>query len=339
MRDDHFGKNILIIKPGAIGDLLQLTPVIRALAIRFPGARITLLVGTHATAELFLHNPHVAATVVFERRREHRSWSSLLGLWRRLRRERYDLVINFQRSNLKAWFLATAALPCRILVYHKIRSMPVVDNYLQTVAPLGIAGQSRSLELSVGSEDARYADRLFAENGWEGKTVIALNPGASHAVNRWGNDRFAALADVLKERISAQIIIIGGPEDIDLAAEISSAARSKPFVLTGNATLLQLGAVLRKCEVLVSGDTGPLHLATAVGTRVAALFGAADPSRTGPVGEGHRVLQAGELSCVPCRSRVCSNGRRLACMENITVQQVADAVVAMATTSRRSGQR
>lgn len=326
-----YSMNVLIIKPGAIGDLLQLTPAIRSLAARYPASHITLLVGTDATAALFKHNHYVAETIVYDKRGKHNSLLSLLMLWRSIRRIKYDLVINFQRSNWKTWFLATAALPCRILVYHKARnqSVHVVDNYLDTLAPLGISRQRRNLELAVGAENDHFAEKFFSEKGYNGQTVIALNPGASHPVNRWGVERFAALADALVQNLSAKIIIIGGPEDIVLAKAISSATTVKPLVLCGTMTLLQLGAVLKKCSLLISGDTGPLHLATAVGTRVVALFGAADPARTGPVGAEHRVIQAEGVVCRPCRSRICTSSVDRECMDKISVQQVFDAVKSM----------
>lgn len=325
------GKRILIIKPGAIGDLLQLTPAIRALAVCWPGARISLLVGARATATLFQYNPYVEETLVYDKRGEHRSFFSLLKLWRHLRRSKYELVINFQRSNLKTWLLATAALPCRMLVYHKTRdqAVHVVDNYMKTLAPLGISGQSRLLELFVGKDDERFAEDLFSVNGYSGKIVIALNLGSSHPVNRWATERFTAVADALVQRLSAKIIIIGGNDDVALAEQVAAAAAARPLVLSGKATLLQLGAILRRCELLISSDTGPLHLATAVGTKVVALFGAADPARTGPVGTGHRVIQAQGVPCVPCRDRACAGSHPLECMEKISAQEVIAAVMDM----------
>jgi len=322
--------NILIIKPGAIGDLLQLTPVLRALKTRHPRSRISLLVGSSATAALFQYNPHVSETLVFDKQRR-RSFTTLLKLWRHVHRAKYDLVINFQRSNLKAWFLASAALPSRVLVYRKSRdsAIHVVENYMKTVEDLGISSQDRRLELFVGKNDELFAEELFTRNNWPGKPVIALNPGASHPVNRWAADRFAALADIVANRLSAKVIIIGGKEDLSLAEAIAGKTKIKPLVLTGKATLLQLGAVLKRCELLVSGDTGPLHLATAVGTRVVALFGAADPARTGPVGTGHRVMQARAVTCVPCRSRSCGNRANLECMDAISAQEVFQAIAEM----------
>jgi lipopolysaccharide heptosyltransferase II len=325
--------NILIIKPGAIGDLLQITPVIRALHGKYPGARISIMVGSAATASLFRHNPLVHEAIVFDKRGEQRSIKALAGLWRRLRRERYDLVLNFQRSNLKGWFLASAAFPCRLLVYHKARRHGVhaVANHLETLAPLGIdlAAADHRLEIYPGTEAKRFACELFARENLNGATVIALNPGASHPVNRWGTKQFALLADSLSERLQARVIIVGGREDAGLAEDIAAICASRPLLLTGRTDLLQLAAVLGRCALLVTGDTGPMHIATAVGTRVLALFGAADPARTGPVGSGHRVIQAASVACVPCRSRRCANSRYLECMERITAEEAHAVVIGM----------
>lgn len=335
---NKYPSSILIIKPGAIGDLLQLTPVIRALHGKFPQATISVLLGSAVTATLFQHNPLVYETIIFEKRGAHRSLSSLVKLWRYLHGKRYDLVLNFQRSNVKSWFLASAAFPCRVLVYNKSRGRIVhaVVNHLETLAPLGISlsDVDQRLELFLGDENGKYAQELFSLNGFTGKNVIAINPGASHPVNRWQVEKFASLADRLAEQSSVKVVIVGGKEDQPLAAEIFRSSRTKPLVLTGKTDLLQLGAILRKCAVLVSGDTGPMHMATAVGTRVVALFGAADPARTGPVGNGHLVLQAGNVDCVPCRSRRCSRKEQLICMENITVEEVFDAVTSMLAEGR-----
>lgn len=323
-------ENILIIKPGAIGDLLQITPVIRALHGKYPLARISLLVSSGVTASLFSYNPLVHETIIFDKRGEHRSLFALFRLRQRLRQGRYDLVLNFQRSNLKAWFLASAAFPCRVLVYQKARNRTVhaVVNHLETLAPLGIdlSEAGHELELRTGTEAKRFVDELFAEEGLAGVPLIAINPGASHRVNRWSTERFASLADTLAERLRARVLIVGGGEDVGLASEIASRCASSPLLLTGRTDLLQLGALLKRCQFLVTGDTGPMHIATAVGTKVIALFGAADPARTGPVGEGHIVLQVGGLVCVPCRSRSCKHTPYLECMSLITVDEVMRAV-------------
>jgi heptosyltransferase-2 len=308
-----------------------MTPVLRALRRYSPEAEITMIVGSATTASLFANDHRVSDTIVFDRRGEQRSLSTRLRLWRKLRARRYDLVLNFQRSNLNAWFLTSAALPCRVLVYHKAKNRTVhaVVNYLETLDPLDIPGTDTALELNLDEASRSYARGLFSSEGIDEAPVVALNPGATHAVNRWPTAHFAELADRISEQHAVRVIIVGGPDDVLLADEIVALSRSKPLSLAGMTSLLQLGAVLEKCSVLVSGDTGPLHMATAVGTKTIALFGAADPARTGPVGSGHTVIQATGVACVPCRSRRCSNHRYLECMEGITVREVADVAAEM----------
>lgn len=318
--------NILIIKPGAIGDLLQLTPAIRALHGKYSQARISVLVSSAATAALFQHNPHVHETIVFDKRGVHRSPFALAKLWLQLYRARYELVVNYQRSNLKAWFLISAALPCRILVYHKARGRTVhaVLNHIETLAPLGIDPSlvDQHLEFEPGAEAAQFAADLFSSSGFAGKPVVALNPGASNRIKCWSPRRFARLADRLVAERGAGVVIVGGADERDLAESIVSRMKCPVLDLVGKTTLPQLGAVLQSCTTIVTGDTGPLHMATAVGIPAVALFGAINPDRTGPVGEGHRVIRHPEVPCVPCVADRCVNPVIMECMKKITVEEV-----------------
>ena len=321
---------ILLIKPGAMGDLLHLTPAIRAMLARWPGARITVIVGTDESARLFQYHPAVAETIVYEWWGRHKSlagfWQFLRGL---LQREPFDLVVNYQRSNLRTWFMAMAARPVKMRVYNKTRK-PVIHAVLDHIQPLESLGvvppAQLRLELVPGPEAERFAAEVWQREGLADAPVAAINPGASHPVNRWSTRQFADLADMLIERLAVRVIVVGGGGDCQLAEEIAGKARHSLLLLTGKTSMLQLGAVLARCAVLVSGDTGPMHMATAVGTPVVALFGAADPARTGPVGGEHLVLQARDVSCVPCRSRTCTNADYLACMQGITVDEVFTAV-------------
>lgn len=322
--------NILLLKPGAIGDLLQITPVIRALVRKFPDARITVLVGNEPSVDLFRHNPYIAEVIVFEKKGRHRSWRAMAGLRREIGGRRFDLVVNFQRSNLKAWWIVSSCFPCRVLVYRKAKGRIVhaVVNHLEAVAPLGIdpVGADPTLEMHVGQEDDRWADELIAKENPSERPLVALNVGASHPVNRWPIGQFAELARRLYAEAGATVLLVGGAGDRVLSDAVRDEAKVPLIDLVGKTSLLQLGALLKKCAVVVSGDTGPMHMATAVGTPVVALFGAADPERTGPVGEGHKVLQARGVDCVPCRSRRCGHTPELECMTALSVSQVLDAM-------------
>jgi ADP-heptose:LPS heptosyltransferase len=300
-----------------------MTPVIRALSRTYPEAKITLMVGAESTATLFRNDPRILRVMIHERSR-----TAVFTTWKKIRKERFDLVLNFQRSNFRTWLLVTAALPCRVLVYRKERQRHIhaVVNYLETLAPLGIPAIDLQLELFLDDASREFAQDLFTANGLDDRPVIALNPGATHAVNRWPTNRFAELADLIAQTLPAKVLVIGGPNDAALAGEIIARSHSKPPTIAGRTSLLQLGAVLERCSLLVSGDTGPLHMATAVGTRVIALFGAADPDRTGPMGTGHRIVRAPAVACVPCRSRTCNNPVYRECMEKITAEMVLSEV-------------
>lgn len=324
---------ILIIKPGAIGDLLHITPAIRALKKHLPFAEIDIMVGSRGTTSLFTNNPHIRKVLFFDRKGEHRKFSNFLHLWNEVRREKYDLVANFQRSTVKVWLLLLAAMPCTVLVYHKTRSRKIhaVVNHLETFAPLGIDPQNCPLQLELypDADDNGFAAKLLATAGIAAKPLIALNLGASNRIKCWNPLSFARLGDLVAAKLDATVVLVGGPDENDLAATVMAAAVTKPLNLVARLSLTQLGALLQRSAVLVSGDTGPLHLATAVGTRVIALFGAIDPERTGPVGAGHVVISHTKVPCVPCNGKQCRHTPHLECMTAISVEEVFAAVSRM----------
>jgi lipopolysaccharide heptosyltransferase II len=328
-------RNILLIKPGAIGDLIHMTPVIRALHDAYPEASISIMVSSRLSASLFTFHPLIKKTIVYDRKGSHRSFVSFVKLWNELRRDGYDLVVNFQRSNLKGWLLSFASFPARFLTYHKAKNrvVHVVLDHLETLAPLGIdplAADTR-LELHTGPDDERYADEIFADPPLAGRRVVAFNPGTNSPVRCWPPERFSELGNLLTAEPGVEVVILGGPNELELAARVAGGMVRPPLVLAG-CTLLQLGAVLKRCALLVTGDTGPMHLAAAVGARIVALYGSMDPGRSRPEGVELRIIQHREVPCVPCRSHNhCSSEHYLECMEKITADEVFSAVTAMIT--------
>jgi len=323
MAKDNFN-SILILKPGAIGDTLQLTPVIKQLKKAYPKSNISIVVGSKAIRGLFSTNPHIYKTFVYEKKGAHKNFGDFFKLCKELKKEHFDLVINFQRSNLRLWLLTLFLNPERILVYQKDEKKHAVVNHLETLKPLkiDINYDELELELFLNEDSENFADSFFEKNFLARKEVIALNLGASHKVNRWPVTKFAELVELIGKKLQRKIILVGGEEDKELNEKIKSLTNIELIDLAGSLSLLQLGAILKRCEAFVTGDTGPMHIATSVGTKVVALFGAADPKRTGPVGKGHIVIQKKEVKCVPCRKRVCYNKNYLECMEKIEPEDV-----------------
>ena len=334
----HHVSNILIIKPGAIGDLLHMTPVIRALKGLYPDARITIMVSSRVTATLFANNPMVEDVVIFDKKGEQRTWGGVFKLWKRLRPKNFDLVLNYQRSNLKGWALVTAAIPCRVLVYHKTRGKVIhaIEDHLRPLAPLGIDPKTadRSLDFFPSEEEKAYAERFVAENGLAGKRLVAFNPGTSAENKCWPIGRFAELGDRLVREHGTAVVVVGSRDEAPLADAIRKGMKEKVYDLCG-CTLGELAALLKHCEFLATGDTGPMHVAAAVGTPVLALYGPISPVRSGPVGDGHRIVMHDELDCCPCNSFQCKIKDFRLCMETITVDEVTQAAAEMLAQSKR----
>jgi lipopolysaccharide heptosyltransferase II len=251
----------------------------------------------------------------------------------RLRDERYDLFIDMQPS-LRSMLLRWLSGARQVLVYRKQkgskageRRLHAVENFLETLRPLGIDVSVDSIELQVAPDVVGKIDRfLTARNIVDDRPLIALNcsVGAARPARNWLPERFASLADRLIDELDAQVIFVGGNEDRDLVQRVLADMKNKAVSAAGELSIPESAALLARCRCLVSADTGPLHLATAVQTPVVGLFGSTDPRRTGPIGRGHQVISKG-LSCVPCEEKHCPLGTR-ACMADITVDEVFNAV-------------
>ncbi|NVN98255.1 MAG: glycosyltransferase family 9 protein [Geobacteraceae bacterium] len=325
---------ILIIKPGAIGDLLHITPVIRALKGFAPDAAITVMVGSKITKSLFNDNPMVNDVIVFDKKGEHRKWLNLFALWKKIRDARYDLVLNYQRSNLKGWFLVTAAFPCRVLVYHKLRHRVIhaIEDHLRPLELLGVDPftYDKSLDFFPSTQDEAFADNFIRVNNLYTKKIVAFNPGTSHASKCWPIERFIELGNAIAADFGCEILLLGSPAEKELTDTISKGMQFPVHDLCG-CSLGESAAVLKRCELLVTGDTGPMHIATAVNVRVLALYGPISPVRSGPVGDGNRIVMHEELDCCPCNSFNCKNNHFRLCMELITVEEVKQALAEMLT--------
>jgi len=205
-----------------------------------------------------------------------------------------------------------------------------VDRYLLTARSLGAApGEVKPSDFPLPHEtqaEARVEVLLAAAGVQAGATLVAMNPSARWETKRWPLESFAAVGDRLQQDGAARVVLIGGRDERHVGKWVMRAMRTAPIDLMGQTTLTELIALLRRARLLVTNDSGPMHLAAAVGTQVIALFGPTDPARTGPYGAGHTVLRSG-VPCSPCFSRQCSNALELECLTAIRPQQVVDAAM------------
>jgi lipopolysaccharide heptosyltransferase II len=325
-------KKVLFFKPGAIGDLLHTLPALKALRKKYPSAHVTVVVSP-GLESLIQGTPVADRVQVFDKSKFRRRLKDIFNFGIGIRDEHYDLFIDMQpsvRSMVVRWLSGAR----HVLVYRKHkkvragdRRLHAAENFLETLLPLGIDGHVDSIELKVNSDARQYVDRFLAERSIDGsRPLIALNcsVGSARPARNWFPERFAVLADRLIDELGAQVIFVGGNEDRELVRSVLADMKHKAVSAAGELSLSDSAALLARSKCLVSADTGPLHLATAVQTPVVGLFGSTDPRRTGPIGKGHQVIRKG-LACVPCEEKNCPLGTR-ACMADITVDEVFRAV-------------
>ena len=326
-------QRVLFFKPGAIGDLLHTLPALKALRHKFPAAHIAVVVSPGL--ETLIQDTSFSDQVfVFDKAKLKKSFRGFLGFGLQLRRCHYDLFIDLQPS-IRSFLVRQLSGAKQRLVYRKQNKigtdgghrLHAAENFMETLKPLGIAEPVRNIVLPVQNEARCAVDLFLLRKKHEGNRIlIALNcsVGAARPARNWYPERFAALADRLIRELGAAIIFIGGKEDRELVSKVMGAMSEKALSAAGVLSIAESAALLARCACLVSSDTGPLHLATAVQTPVVGLFGSTDPDRTGPLGKGHQVLIK-KLACVPCESKYCPMGTR-ACMDAITVDDVFGAV-------------
>ncbi|MDX9702771.1 MAG: lipopolysaccharide heptosyltransferase II [Candidatus Auribacterota bacterium] len=339
-------EKILIIKPSALGDVLHALAVAGEIKKVYPDVCISWVVNREY-AELLDNNPVIDKVYVFERRKWGRkrrvlkTASEFLKLIQSVRNAHYDCLIDLQgllRSGLITIFsgakikigLSDAREGSRLAYKHLItvhdKKRHAVDRYLKTVRYFGIEPECPNriafpLKWNQSVNDA--VEQIFRNHGLtDGSLKIALNPNARWDTKCWPFEYFAQLADMLYEKMNAQIVFVGSPSDRSNIDKILSAMNHKPVDAVGKTSLLELAALLARMDCLVTNDSGPMHMSVAVGTPVVALFGPTDPAKTGPYGEGHVVIQK-ELACGACMKRSCLNRQ---CMSDITVEEVFEHV-------------
>ena len=330
---------ILVIKLSATGDVVLITPSLRALRARFPQAHITVLVGRDHS-ELLNRCPYIDDLIAFDRRRDGTLFG-LLSAAKRLRSAQVDLVVDFQNNRISHWLGRLSGAPHRYgtagrrwswLLSHAAaepeRPMPPVDHQFRLLQLLGIQEARPDLELWPGPADEARIDQLLGES-WiaENQPLVAVHPGSRWQSKRWPAERYAELVDRLAVGSKARVVLTGSDRERPLCDQIHRAARSKPIVAAGMTSLNEMAALMRRCRALVGGDSAPLHMAAAAGTPVVALFGSTDPLRHAPPAAQKKILKV-DLPCSPCYRSVCPRrgAGHMECMKRIETEEVLRAV-------------
>jgi len=331
---------ILILKPSSLGDVIHALPVLRLLKLHWPNSEVFWWLDA-GLFPLLKDDPDIAGLFAFHRRRwaAPGHWAEIAANIRAMRRERFDVAIDLQglaRSAFFAWFananlcvgldnIREGAREGARLAYDQVpaRSQPgahAVDRYLSILPLLGVPVHDKFQWLPERPQIAARTRQRFQPGSarW-----IALLPGARWDNKRWPIEYFVDLArKLLASDPEIRISILGARSDKNLGHQIAGVDTTRCLDLTGCTTLPEMIEWLRLCELVITNDSGPMHVAAALRKPVIAVFGPTNPNATGPYGQLRNVLQNRTLPCVPCLKSQCYYSEHLACLKSITPAQV-----------------
>ena len=339
--------NILVIKLSAIGDLVHSLPFLEVLKKGYPKAEIDWVVEEGAS-DIILGHPYIHRVIVSRRK----SWLKRLGgngserltvfrevhrFLKELRSCRYDMIVDLQgilksgvlvglaRGGRKIGMIGSregASLFIREPAIRVDYNQHAIERTLAVAEFLGCDIRASKGRIPFTEKNSRRVDKLLQGKNLGRKWLVAINPIAKWDTKLWEAERFGLLAERLRENLDCDIAFTGGPEDRSVIEEIAKSMKEKPLNLAGCTGLKDLACFYTRCSLLVTTDTGPMHIAAAMGCPTVALFGPTAPWRTGPYGPGHVVI-TGDVECRPCFRKRCN---KMTCMKEISVSRVYDGV-------------
>ncbi len=310
--------DILIVKLGALGDVINTLPLAICLKTHLK-ARIHWLVQPLSYPILVRH-PYIDRVLVFN---QHNWKASLKKVICRLRSQQFDITLDLQRL-LKSGFFSLSAKSKRRIGFDSSRCKEMSWLYPFERIPPSNPNSHMLLQylefanyLGLHTCDVRWEIPITNDTGFKTlQDYVVLNIGATKPANRWSAKGFACLAMAVKKQFNLLSVLTGGKEDISLSKTIMADCGQEALNLVGKTSLEQLIEIMNKAKIVVTCDTGPMHLAVALGKEVVALFGPSDSRRTGPF--RGKVIQK-DVDCSPCNQRNCDNP---VCMNAITDEDV-----------------
>lgn len=337
-------ERILIIRTDRIGDVLLSTPVIKAVREAYPNSHIAMMVRPYAE-EIVDGNPYLDEVILYDKEGEHKSWLGTLEFVTELRRKKFNLAIILHPTNRSNLIPFLAGIPERVgydrklgvLLTKRIKDLKhlgtkhEIDYNLELLRAIGIEAKDKSLYMPVKEKHERVINRFLALNELNDTNgIVAIHPGASCPSKRWSAFRFGRVADELVEKYKFKVVIIGGPQDIETVKQVHMAMLHTPIILSEEHSLGEVAALLKRCKIFISNDSGPVHIAVAVGTPVISIFGRADaglsPKRWAPTGPNDVVIHK-DVGCRECLAHKCEINFK--CLEAITVDDVLNAAKAL----------
>ncbi|MCH9627497.1 MAG: ADP-heptose--LPS heptosyltransferase 2 [Chlamydiales bacterium] len=341
-------QNILVRMPNWLGDAVMATPILTDLRKKWPEASITAMC-QGAVGSLLIGNPHLNEIYAFSRSNEFLRRVANRDLIERLRQGRYDLGLLLPNSFSSAWWLWRGEVKERIGFATDWRSpfltqaLPVpkecgqehlVTTYKRLLLPLGIPLSDTDPELFVTKEETEAVKQLLAQlNVPEKCTLVGINPGAAYGSAKcWLPERFRAVIQKLLEDPNLYVLCFGDQEGAPLVHTICKDMPERVVNVAGDTSLRELIALIQRCSVFLTNDSGPMHIAAALEIPLVALFGSTNEIATGPYKQGEVIHK--HVSCSPCYKRTCPIDFR--CMKQIEADEVYSALISQLQNQQQS---
>lgn len=335
-------KRILVFTTNWLGDALFLSPLITNLKNNLPQSYLAVL-GVARVKEVFNNNPYIDEFIVYDGEDRGLGLLSHLSFILELRKKGFDTAFIIKPSlsrtlllkfagisnivgfdNPKNGWLLTVKVPVPSKILHKI------DYFLALLDHLGFKINQHKYEFFISQEDKACIERLLSKQKLARNIpLVVINPGANWYPKRWPPENFSELIKRIKQRLPINIVITGANKDKDLANRIIIDSGQEVLDLTGQISLGQLGALMQEADIVISADSGPMHIASAVGSKLIALFGPTSARITGPYPLGEHIIIQKDVGCkIPCYDATCKDYR---CMEAIAVDEVVEKVTGLLT--------
>lgn len=300
-------KNILIIKWGALGDLIMATSTIRAVRENYPDAKITML--ANSIMNQLLPEGFIIDEYIFLKksgRRVDESFLKQLLLIAQIRKRKFDLVINLKWKSERAaliTYLSGAKIRAGYKedgffnfhthsITHPVGGYHEVYRNMDIVKVIGVKSGDGNPIIFIPDEDKKFAEDFFTSNSLTRNRTICIHPGASKTNRAWLPERYIELSKKLIEKFNVQVLVTWGTSEFELAGNIVNSIGDNAILSPPTNSIAQLGAIIRKCGLFISVCTGPMNVANAVNTPIVALLGSTDPLDWSPFGEIHRTVKS-----------------------------------------------
>lgn len=334
------GKKILVTFLMHLGDLTLTTPFIHALRNAAPDAHITFL-ADEKLKDVVLHNPYLDEVITIDKKGRDNSLLSLIACARKLSGMDFDVLINLHPNERCSFICALTKAKVRAGTTHTLfkplwdvftplnRKIHAADMYLNVLEQLGVTEiKHNGLEIFPCEEHIKQAENFWRENGVFGSDkLIGFNIGSAVVTKRWAPERFAQVADILAEK-GYKPVFFGGTMDEEMVQAAVSKMYTIPVVATGAFTIGTLAAAMRRCSLIITNDSGPMHVAISQKVPIVAMYGPSSPKLYGPYTE-NAVIVTAQPPCMGCASGMKHKCDDMQCMTRLTVEQVVQAAEQM----------